>query len=476
MPRLNFKLLWTLLTSLLLLGLLYFFINPFATTSQLDKLHYLGVSAGRMMDRHMQFYENYENVPALERAIHAFLFGDRSAVETETINAYREVLHYLGDESDDTSHAARMNILARLLVTLGETRPAAELEQALPLLSSHPEDEVVANAIHYAYLAVDNREFDPEIYTGANLLPLGWAADRLRYRIALKSGNVRLAEVLLEKLHSRGAQHRQFVMQMVLTVAIIILTGLYLLLRYRVLQRLFPWDKSVLHSPWRFVDGLAVAVTAAVTGLIISLLLHIVPDNPFFTPSFFTSWSTLFASLPMLWLIQHYLLKPRGLTLRRAFGLCAPATGWQHFFTTTGALLALDWIGVLLIGWGTWQLGLGSHWTEGMQERLVFGTQQTVILSTINIVVWAAIFEEIGFRGLIYTTLRQRLTPTTAIVISALIFASLHLYSLAGFLAVFWSGLILAYAYERFQSLLPGIMIHAAGNMLSLGPVLLFYR
>jgi uncharacterized protein len=385
------------------------------------------------------------------------------------INIYREVLQYLGNDSDDTSHAARMNILARLLVTLGETRIAAELEQALPLLSSHPEDEVIANAIQYAYLARDNRGFDPEIYTGANLLPLGWAADRLRYRIALKSGNERLADILLEKLHSRGAQHRQFVMQMVLT-------GLYLLLRYRVLQRLFPWNKSVLHSPWRLVDGLAVAITAAVAGLIISLLLHVVPDNPFFTPSFFTSWSTLFASLPMLWLIRHYLLKPRGLTLRRAFGLYAPTTGWQHFFSTTGALLALDWIGVLLIGWGTWQLGLGSHWTEGMQERLVFGPQQTVILSTINIVVWAAIFEEIGFRGLIYTSLRQRLTPTTAIVISALIFSSLHLYSLAGFLAVFWSGLILAYAYERFHSLLPGIMIHAAGNMLSLGPVLLFYR
>jgi hypothetical protein len=81
MPHLNFKLLWTLLASLLLLGLLYYFINPFATNNQLDKLHYLGVSAGRMMDRHMQFYENYENVPALERAIHAFLFGDCADVD-----------------------------------------------------------------------------------------------------------------------------------------------------------------------------------------------------------------------------------------------------------------------------------------------------------------------------------------------------------------------------------------------------------
>lgn len=474
--RINFKFAWMLLASLFLLSVLYTLINPFTTANQLDKLHYLGASAGRMMDRHMQFYEAYDTVPMLEQTLHNFLFGPKATVEDQAIQVYREVLQHQGVAHDDSEHAAQLNIKSRLLVTIAEKRSPAELTEALKLLTNDPEEDVIASAIRYAYLDKDNRNFSAEIYTGANLLPLGWAANRLRYRIALKSGNDLLAYTLLQRLEKHGEEHRRFVRWMIITVGALILLGVYLIIFPRILHTISPWRRGILDNPWSFVDGYAIGVTAALAGMIISLLLHILPHNPYFTPGFLTSWSTLFASIPMLVLIHHYLLKPRGLSWRSAFGLRRPEDGWQHFFTTTFALLALDWIGLLLIGWGTWQFGLGSHWSEGMQERLVFGPQQTVWLSTINIVLWAAIFEEIGFRGLFYTSLRQRLPPTTAITICALLFAALHLYSIAGFLSVFWSGLILAYAYERYHSLLPGMMIHAAGNLLSLGPVLLFYR
>jgi membrane protease YdiL (CAAX protease family) len=111
-----------------------------------------------------------------------------------------------------------------------------------------------------------------------------------------------------------------------------------------------------------------------------------------------------------------------------------------------------------------------------LYERVIFGPWQTAFLSGVNLVIWAPIFEEIGFRGLLYTTIRSRFTPWVAIIVSALIFSSLHLYSLPGFLAVFWSGLVLAYAYERYRSLLPCIIVHALGNLLTMSTVLLFYR
>lgn len=475
MPAINFKFLWSIIASLMLLALLYYVINPFARHSDLDKLHYLGASAGRMMDRHMQFYEDYASVSSWERALHDFLFGSQQHVESEAIKAYREVLAHMGVAKDESEHAARINIISRLLVTLAERRNSNELQQSLTLLSSDPEEAVVAKAIRYAYLEKPD-QFTAEVNTGASLLPLGWALDRLTLRIAQQTGNERLAYVIAKRLKQHGQDHRRIVRYMILTVMLIISLGLYTMFRLEVLHRPSPWHKGVLHAPWPFFDGLAIAITAAVVGLILSLLLNILPHNPYFTPGVFSSWSTLFASIPMLWLIHHYLLKPRGLNFRSAFGLRWPEAGGHHFFTTTFALMALDWIGVLLIGWGTWQLGFGSHWTTGMQERLVFGPSQTVWLSSINIVLWSPLFEEIGFRGLLYTSLRHRLSATTAIVISALLFSSLHLYSIAGFLSVFWSGLILAYAYERYHSLLPGIMIHAAANLFSLGPVLLFYR
>ena len=475
MSTINFKFLWSIIGSLILLALMYYLINPFANRSDLDKLHYIGASAGRIMDRHMQFYENYDSAASWERALHDFLFGSQSYVEDEAIKAYREVLNHMGEAHDEMEHAARINIITRLLVILAERRSTTDLQQTLALLSSDPEEAVIAKAIRYAYFE-QPEQFTPEVYTGANLLPLGWAQDRLNLRIAQKTGDVRSAYAITKYLQQRGQEHRRNVRLLILAVMIIISLGLYTMFRHEVLYQPSPWNKGVLHAPWPFFDGLVILITAAIAGLVLSLLLNFLPRNLYFTPGILTSWSTLFASLPMLWLIHHYLLKPRGLNFRSAFGLRLPEAGGQHFFTTTFALMALNWIGVLLIGWGTWQLGLGSHWTAGMQERLVFGPSQTVWLSSINIVLWSPIFEEIGFRGLLYPSLRHRLPATTAIVISALLFASLHLYSIAGFLSVFWSGLILAYAFERYHSLLPGIMIHAAANLFSIGPVLLFYR
>jgi len=476
MLRKKLKHLWLVCASLLFAAVFMYLAHPFASTNRLDQLHYLGVSAARMMERHLQFYEEYDNTTLVERAIHEFLFGSQQHIEQEVITTYREVLNHFGSDSDDTGHWTSMNIKSRLIITIAEKRGAAELHEALTLLSNHPEEEVLANTIRYAYLHDAKPRFTTEIYAGLTMVPQGWAADHLRYRIAIKTGNDRLADTIEQRMKDRGRQHRRFVIGMVLTVASIILIGLYLMLRYRVLHVVSPWHKGVLSKPWPLLDGLTVAVTAALLGLIIVMALQFLLSNPFFTPHFLTLWSTLFASLPLLWLMQHFLLTPRGLNFRSAFGLRIPAAGLRHFFTTTAALLALEWIGLLLIGWGTWQLGLGSHWSEAMQERLVFGPTQTVILSTINIVVWAPICEELGFRGLVYSSLRSKLAPTSAIVLSALLFSALHLYSMAGFLSVFWSGLILAYAYERYHSLLPGMLIHAAGNLLSVSPVLLFYR
>ena len=245
--------------------------------------------------------------------------------------------------------------------------------------------------------------------------------------------------------------------------------------RYRIFYIQSPWKNDILDKPWSFNEGIAVAVRAAVYGLLIWLGLHLLSSH-FFRPSILTLWSTVFASLPMLWLIHRYLLKPRGLNLISAFGLSLREIKIRDFLALTSALLALELVGLMLIGWGTWKMGLGSHWAQGVQERLVFGSTETVIFSVINIIIWTSIFEEIGFRGLIYTSLRQRLTPTIAIVISALLFSALHLKSVNGFLSIFWSGLILAYAYEKYRSLLPGIMIHSIGNLLYLSTILLFYR
>jgi membrane protease YdiL (CAAX protease family) len=56
------------------------------------------------------------------------------------------------------------------------------------------------------------------------------------------------------------------------------------------------------------------------------------------------------------------------------------------------------------------------------------------------------------------------------------VFGVAHGYGLQGFAAVTWSGMIWALGYERTRSLLPGILAHAAGNLLATLSFMLLLR
>lgn len=79
--------------------------------------------------------------------------------------------------------------------------------------------------------------------------------------------------------------------------------------------------------------------------------------------------------------------------------------------------------------------------------------------------------EELFFRGLIYSWIRDRLGVWMGIGISALIFGLIHLeLSVAG--TAFILGLLLAWIYERSGSLWPAVLIHAMNNTVQ---ILLLY-
>ena len=464
----------TITFAIILAGLVWLLFNPFKQTNELEGLRYIGASAGRMMERHLEFYEGYEDATILERTLHEFLFGTQHEVQQKALRAYEEVLTFLDQHPDSATSWAILNTRARWLITVAELQDKNSLRDALAKFDNNPEEEVIAEAVKFAYLD-DYEGFTPEIFTGATIVPNGWAKDRLRLRINTRLNKPYFINLFGEKLKTNGKRLRQNLTQMSMAIILVMITGLYMMIRFKIFYIPSPWLSDLNDKPWKTHDGILISLIAAVSGLLIWLGLHLV-STQYFTPNFFTLWSTLFASLPMLWLVHKYLLKPRGLNLIRAFGLNLNRFNFLPFLTISGSLLALELCGLMLIGWGTWKLGLESHWSSGIQERLVFGPTEVVVLSMINIIILTPVLEEIGFRGLLYTTLRSRFTPTVAIVLSAIVFSALHLKSLNSFLSIFWSGLILAYAYERYRSLLPGIVIHAAGNLIYLSTILLFYR
>jgi membrane protease YdiL (CAAX protease family) len=86
--------------------------------------------------------------------------------------------------------------------------------------------------------------------------------------------------------------------------------------------------------------------------------------------------------------------------------------------------------------------------------------------SVLEYVVFAPIFEELAFRGLLFAMLRRRFEFLPAALLSTTLFALAHGYSLIGFLSVFWSGFLWAWIYERTGSLIPGMVAHATNNLL----------
>lgn len=438
-----------------------------------ETLAYPAQSAARLMERHLYFYEGIERAPAWQRAYFDLLFGSREDVIAEAIAAYSEVLDYFASHQDRATEWSVTNTRLRLLTLLAETGQWQAFDEQLTLLGDMPEEEVMGEAIRFAYGRHGATPHMPEIHAGLRMLPNGWAKDTLRLHVYTRAGfddRHRAARIL----DGRGAELRQQTwLATGITVAVfaIGLVSAWLLLRRR---HPLPWQADAFSTPWTFGEGLFVLIWAATLGLGCALLLATL--GVAFGSNILTQWSTLLASLPMLWLVHRYLLRPRNMSLASAFGFRLSTRTVLPLIGITFAIIMLERSGALLISWSTWALGYEPHWSDGLAERWMWGSWENTLMSSVNVVAWAPLFEEIGFRGLLYLTLRTRMKPLPAALLSAGTFSALHLYSLAGFLAVFWSGLVWAVAFERIRSLLPIILAHAGSNLFAVSMVVMFYR
>lgn len=86
-----------------------------------------------------------------------------------------------------------------------------------------------------------------------------------------------------------------------------------------------------------------------------------------------------------------------------------------------------------------------------------------IILNFLLAVVLAPVFEETMFRGVVYASLRAKLTTWPAALLSGAIFAGLH-FDVYGFLPRFFLGVLLARLFERYKSLYPSMGLHALHN------------
>ena len=183
----------------------------------------------------------------------------------------------------------------------------------------------------------------------------------------------------------------------------------------------------------------------------------------------------MLSAVPLFGYLVWY-CRRSGWTLAGTFGLRLPPGGLPVLAQATLALVGVSTVGDVLLELVGGRLGLESHWTDGFQERLLWGTRGEVAVDVLDSCLLAPVLEELLFRGVLYGTLRLRLGPWPATAVSAGFFALAHGYGVIGFASVAMSGVLWAVAYERTRSLLPGILAHAVNNVQATAIVLATLR
>ncbi|MBS1173881.1 MAG: abortive infection protein [Burkholderiaceae bacterium] len=113
---------------------------------------------------------------------------------------------------------------------------------------------------------------------------------------------------------------------------------------------------------------------------------------------------------------------------------------------------------------------LGWPESDFMAKMALVGSPVVLILT---VAVAAPIFEELVFRGFMYSGFERSLGAIPAVLLTSAIFAMMHFqYNHYELLHIFVLGLVLAWARMRTQSLWTPIAMHAVNNGLAIAAVL----
>ena len=105
-------------------------------------------------------------------------------------------------------------------------------------------------------------------------------------------------------------------------------------------------------------------------------------------------------------------------------------------------------------------------------EKMLSSTTAMYVFAVFGIAV-APLFEEIIFRGFLFKVLAEIRGPGTAVSVTAILFALLHLPQLwgswAGVGLIFVVGYVLSFVRQRSNSLIPSFIIHTSYNGMLFG-------
>jgi hypothetical protein len=424
----------------------------------------LALIVGRTMD----VDEAVSRTPLWEQRVYRVLSSDPAEDLEEGLRWYDELSAVSLDPGVDLHLAILEGEAGRLDRVQRRTEEWRRRQDPLPAFA------VLVGA---AYLDDELDEDEAPNLPGAisEALEPGWFRDRIATRLAVRVGDRELLTMATAAQEARGARLLARTRATLAVEVGLLVVALVLLVRVAVRRRVFDRISVVVLPPaWRGRDGVRVLIWGGALGAILLFSSSFVPERPYFR--LLIGATTNLSFVPLIYLAWRFLIRPSERTFGETFGLVPGSGGARRLVLVVLTVLALGQLGEGVMDLAGRWLGLSAHWTEWFDRDLVWGSRGVVAMTIFDTVILTPVCEEIVFRGLLFATLRRRFGVAPAAVLSAALFAVAHGYGVLGFAAVFWSGVLWAWAYERTGSLLPSMAAHAADNLMASLSVILVLR
>jgi len=407
---------------------------------------------------------------SLERWLFAAVGYTTGATAPEAVQALSEVAscpEYAGNPE------VRRRLEAFSAVVLLESGRQEEAARAVERFEATHGRGAAADALRQALRPALPEE---ETWQASDVFGAGWswAADHLEIRLARAAGSEARVQAAQDRLRERGRRRMAHLRALTFLLLLFFLPGLAIMLVWAARRGRAPHDAGGLTvAPWSLTDGYAGLVRAGVVAggalALVAVAVHLG------LPVGLLLLGTVWVFVPAVVLLREALVRPLGAGLVDAFGLDPPPHQLPGLLALSLGVTACALAGEVVLSHLLRMAGVSVPWTEIALEPLLHGRVAEGALSALDVVFAAPVLEEMVFRGVLYPTLRRRLKPLPAALVSSLLFGLGHMYSLAGLVSVVWAGFLFALAYEHTRSLVPAIAAHAAGNAVAVFSLMLLY-
>jgi len=409
---------------------------------------------GRLMDQ----ADGVKTLPVWEQLLYELTMGSDANDREQAIEWYRE----LAEESSDPFVDLHVAILE------GESGHLPEVQQRISAwrrqAAPYPMFARLLQAGYVESHVPPGAAFDLQAYLAEQPVT-GWFYSRLAARLAERAGDrpllVTIETADQQRIDALVRRSRAFAL---LELTLMVVGGFVLMVW---VQRgkdsaMFRVGSAELPPLWAGRLGAGVLLRGGAIGALLTVaFLFAVGDYPSLRVV-----AVPLSNFPLLALAYYHLLRPQRQTFWRGLGLSVAPRHAGQLGLAVLAVVAAGLMGEWVLGRIAEPLNLISHWTEWFDADLVWGSRSTLVVSLMEYVLFAPVFEELAFRGLLFGVFRRRFQWGTAAMLSAALFALAHGYGVIGFLSVFWSGVIWAWVYERTGSLWPCMIGHAVNNLL----------